>query len=230
MKTAEAPFPFTSMFQNGPRRQGSAPQTLFKPGKDFPPPRKNRAPLPAPGRSENLALEKGKGANAKPKPFSVRSLLPPPFGRHRRHPVMLTRPRNPKIRSPPLDDVNNLRHHCKCQRRFASTAIQIRRNALFTSSEYARNRQNSDLQACRAGTYCTYGGWRGPSIGVWICAQPCSAGVWQVVGLYIATLFVIWQVINLIAFRTFPSLPIVVGGTLIIAGGLIVTFWKPASE
>src|SRR5213079_436051 len=99
--------------------------------------RKNRAPLPAPGRSENLALEKGKGANAKPKPFSVRSLLPPPFGRHRRHPVMLTRPRNPKIRSPPLDDVNNLRHHCKCQRRFASTAIQIRRNALFTSSEYA---------------------------------------------------------------------------------------------
>ena len=130
MKTAEAPFPFTSMFQNGPRRQASAPQTLFKPGKDFPPPRKNRAPLPAPGRSENLALEKGKGANAKPKPFSVRSLLPPPFGRHRRHPVMLTRPRNPKIRSPPLDDVNNLRHHCKCQRRFASTAIQIRRNAV----------------------------------------------------------------------------------------------------
>ena len=52
----------------------------------------------------------------------------------------------------------------------------------------------------------------------------------QVGGLYIATLFVIWQVINLIAFRTFPSLPIVVGGTLIIAGGLIVTFWKPASE
>ena len=142
MKTAEAPFPFTSMFQNGPRRQGSAPQTLFKPGKDFPPPRKNRAPLPAPGRSENLALEKGKGANAKPKPFSVRSLLPPPFGRHRRHPVMLTRPRNPKIRSPPLDDVNNLRHHCKCQRRFASTVIQIRRNALFTSSEYAVSGQH----------------------------------------------------------------------------------------
>lgn len=137
MKTAEAPFPFTSMFQNGPRRQGSAPQNLFKPGKAFPPPRKNRAPLPAPGRSENLALEKGKGANAKPKPFSVRGLRRPPFGRHRRHPVMLTRPRNPKIRSPPVDDVNNLRHHCKCQRRFASTAIQIRRNALFTSSEYA---------------------------------------------------------------------------------------------
>jgi len=49
----------------------------------------------------------------------------------------------------------------------------------------------------------------------------------QVVGLYIATLFIVWQVINLIAFRTFPNLPIVIGGTLIIAGGLIVTFWNP---
>ena len=49
----------------------------------------------------------------------------------------------------------------------------------------------------------------------------------QVVGLYIATLFMIWQVINFIAFRTLPSLPSIVGGLLIITGGLIVTFWKP---
>ena len=49
----------------------------------------------------------------------------------------------------------------------------------------------------------------------------------QVVGLYIATLFIVWQAINVIAFRTFPNLPIVLGGTLIVAGGLIVTFWKP---
>jgi len=83
MTIAAAPFPFTSMFQNGPPRQAFAPQNLFKPGKAFPPPRKNRAPLPAPGRSENLALEKGKGANAKPKPFSVRGRLRPPFGRNR---------------------------------------------------------------------------------------------------------------------------------------------------
>ena len=50
----------------------------------------------------------------------------------------------------------------------------------------------------------------------------------QVVGLYIATLFVIWQVINAIAFRTRPTVPILVGGSLIIVGGLIVTFWKPS--
>jgi hypothetical protein len=49
----------------------------------------------------------------------------------------------------------------------------------------------------------------------------------RVVGLYIATLFVVWQIINLIAFRTLPSLPILVGGALVIAGGLIITFWKP---
>ena len=49
----------------------------------------------------------------------------------------------------------------------------------------------------------------------------------QVVGLYIATLFVVWQVINFLVFRTSPNLPILAGGTLIVAGGLIVTFWKP---
>jgi hypothetical protein len=50
----------------------------------------------------------------------------------------------------------------------------------------------------------------------------------QVVGLYLATLFVVWQVINFVAFRALPTLPIVVGGALVIAGGAIVTFWKPA--
>ena len=50
----------------------------------------------------------------------------------------------------------------------------------------------------------------------------------HVVGLYIATLFVVWQIINYIFFRTSPNLPIFVGGTLIVIGGLVVTFWKPA--
>jgi hypothetical protein len=48
----------------------------------------------------------------------------------------------------------------------------------------------------------------------------------QVVGLYIATLFVVWQIINFAFFRTLPNLQIVVGGTLIVVDGLIVTFWK----
>ncbi|HEY1630643.1 MAG TPA: hypothetical protein VGF56_04975 [Rhizomicrobium sp.] len=48
----------------------------------------------------------------------------------------------------------------------------------------------------------------------------------QVVGLYIATLFVVWQVINFAFFRTLPTAPILAGGALIVSGGLIVTFWK----
>jgi len=50
----------------------------------------------------------------------------------------------------------------------------------------------------------------------------------QVVGLYLATLFVVWQLVNFVAFRTLPTLPILLGGSLVIAGGAIITFWKTA--
>ena len=49
----------------------------------------------------------------------------------------------------------------------------------------------------------------------------------KVVGLYIATLFVVWQIVNVVAFRSLPSLPILAGGAMIVAGGLIVSFWEP---
>ena len=52
-------------------------------------------------------------------------------------------------------------------------------------------------------------------------------GFGRVVGLYIATLFVVWQVINFVVFRTLPGAPVLVGGALVIAGGLLVTFWRP---
>lgn len=48
----------------------------------------------------------------------------------------------------------------------------------------------------------------------------------RVIGLYLATLFVVWQFINFIAFRTLPTLPILLGGALLIAGGLIITYWR----
>jgi hypothetical protein len=48
----------------------------------------------------------------------------------------------------------------------------------------------------------------------------------EVVGLYIATLFVVWQVINYLTFKTLPTVPVLVGGALVVAGGLIITFWK----
>jgi small multidrug resistance family-3 protein len=50
----------------------------------------------------------------------------------------------------------------------------------------------------------------------------------RVVGLYIATLFVIWQVISFIAFRTVPAVATLVGGAFVVVGGGIITFWKPS--
>src|ERR1700760_4356552 len=48
----------------------------------------------------------------------------------------------------------------------------------------------------------------------------------EVVGLYIATLFIVWQIVNFAFFRTLPTLPVLTGGALIVAGGAIVSFWK----
>jgi hypothetical protein len=48
----------------------------------------------------------------------------------------------------------------------------------------------------------------------------------RVVGFYIATLFIVWQIVNLIVFRSLPATPVLLGGVLIVAGGLIVTFWE----
>ena len=61
--------------------------------------------------------------------------------------------------------------------------------------------------------------------GLFLNLAPLEFG--RVVGLYIATLFVVWQVINYIAFRTLPNLPILVGGAFVLTGGAIITFWKP---
>jgi small multidrug resistance family-3 protein len=48
----------------------------------------------------------------------------------------------------------------------------------------------------------------------------------EVVGLYIATLFIIWQFVNFVFFRTLPTVPVLVGGALIVVGGAVVSFWK----
>jgi hypothetical protein len=48
----------------------------------------------------------------------------------------------------------------------------------------------------------------------------------QVTGIYIATLFVLFQITNFIFFRTAPTTSVIVGGILVIAGGLIVGLWR----
>jgi hypothetical protein len=46
----------------------------------------------------------------------------------------------------------------------------------------------------------------------------------RIVGLYIATLFMAWQVVNFAVFGASPPSPVSAGGALIVIGGSIVTF------
>jgi hypothetical protein len=62
--------------------------------------------------------------------------------------------------------------------------------------------------------------------GTFLNLAPLEFG--KVVGLYIATLFVMWQLITFFAFRTLPTIPVTLGGIMIVTGGLIVSFWKSA--
>jgi small multidrug resistance family-3 protein len=48
----------------------------------------------------------------------------------------------------------------------------------------------------------------------------------RLLGVYVALFFVMAQIINLLAFGQKPGLPIFCGGALIIAGGLLITFWR----
>ena len=62
------------------------------------------------------------------------------------------------------------------------------------------------------------------SYGVTLNLAPLDWG--RLVGAYVATFFVVGQIINLVVFSTAPTLPIVVGGLFIIAGGTIITLWQ----
>jgi small multidrug resistance family-3 protein len=47
-----------------------------------------------------------------------------------------------------------------------------------------------------------------------------------VTGMYIATLFIVFQITNYVFFRTAPTPAVLVGGALIVTGGLIVSLWR----
>ena len=48
----------------------------------------------------------------------------------------------------------------------------------------------------------------------------------RLLGAYVALFFVVAQVVAKVRFQQSPTVPIWVGGTLIVAGGLVITFWK----
>lgn len=64
-------------------------------------------------------------------------------------------------------------------------------------------------------------------LGYGYCLNLAPVEFSKIAGLYIATLFIVWQTINYLTFKTLPDMPILIGGALIITGGFLVTFWKP---
>src|SRR3974377_747536 len=48
----------------------------------------------------------------------------------------------------------------------------------------------------------------------------------KLLGLYVVLFFLVAQALAKMRFQHSPTLPIVVGGSLIVAGGAVVTFWK----
>ena len=103
----------------------------------------------------------------------------------------------------------------------AATALEtvgdaIVRNGLGQTAWLAR----SGLFLAGAGLLFGYG----------FCLNLAPVEFSRVVGLYIATLFVMWQATNLFFFGSLPGTPVLIGGALIIVGGLIVTFWEASSN
>jgi small multidrug resistance family-3 protein len=47
-----------------------------------------------------------------------------------------------------------------------------------------------------------------------------------VTGIYLASLFVMFQIVNYVFFQQAPSTGVMVGGTFIVVGAAIVYFWK----
>ena len=100
-----------------------------------------------------------------------------------------------------------------------ATALEVSGDALIRKSLF----EHAGL--ARLGLFLL-GGVLLAGYGTFLNLAPLEFG--QVVGLYIATLFVMWQIINFAFFRSLPTLPILAGGALIVTGGLIVSFWKAA--
>ncbi|MGP8233665.1 MAG: hypothetical protein ACLQL2_13585 [Methylovirgula sp.] len=61
--------------------------------------------------------------------------------------------------------------------------------------------------------------------GLTVNSPPWDFG--KLLGVYVTLFFVIAQIVNVIFFGARPDLPIYAGGALILAGGLVITFWRP---
>ena len=60
--------------------------------------------------------------------------------------------------------------------------------------------------------------------GFFVNAPPWDFG--KLLGVYVTLFFVVAQIINYVVFGVRPDLPILVGGALIVAGGVLITVWR----
>jgi drug/metabolite transporter superfamily protein YnfA len=60
--------------------------------------------------------------------------------------------------------------------------------------------------------------------GVAVNLPPWDFG--RLLGVYVTLFFLVAQLINAVVFGVGPTPPILLGGALILAGGMIMTFWK----
>jgi hypothetical protein len=86
----------------------------------------------------------------------------------------------------------------------------------------------------QSGLYRSTGASRAVWFGVGIAVLGCyglfvNLPQWdfgKLLGVYVALFFVVAQVVAKLRFQQSPTPPILVGGGLIVAGGLVITFWK----
>jgi small multidrug resistance family-3 protein len=60
--------------------------------------------------------------------------------------------------------------------------------------------------------------------GVAVNAPPWDFG--KLLGVYVTLFFVVAQLMNFVFFSVPPDAPVLVGGAFIVAGGLVITFWR----
>lgn len=51
----------------------------------------------------------------------------------------------------------------------------------------------------------------------------------RLLGIYVSLFFVVAQIISYVGFQQLPSVPVLVGGSLVVAGGLIISFWPDSA-
>jgi drug/metabolite transporter superfamily protein YnfA len=63
--------------------------------------------------------------------------------------------------------------------------------------------------------------------GMLVNSPPWEFG--RLLGVYVCLFFLAAQTISAVASKSWPSLPILAGGALILIGGVIITVWQPTA-